>query len=285
MTMLTLSTKDLPGIIDTVASWQREGLPVQVHPGDLGWYQRFGSQALASALRVWTRDGEIAAVGFLDESELIRMAISPNHAADESLAEAVVTDIEIALSDLLPPGTGIVEARFGSALQHTLTEAGWTPDEPWTVLHRDLAGPKPPTELRFEAVEADDVDDRISVEAAAFPGSSLTVERWTSMAAGHAYRQARCLVGYSTDGAAVGATTVWSAGRGRPGIIEPLGVHGDHRGRGYGTEMAIGAATALRSMGASSVTVATPAYNTAAVATYRAAWMDSLGEVRDFRRP
>ena len=45
-------TTDLPDIIDTVSFWQREGLPVQVHPGDLGWYQRFGADALASALRV-----------------------------------------------------------------------------------------------------------------------------------------------------------------------------------------------------------------------------------------
>lgn len=283
--MMIPSAEDLSNIIDAVASWQREGLPVQVHPGDLGWYQRFGSQALASGLRVWTRYGEIAAVGFLDETELIRMAISPDHAADETLAEAVVTDIETTLSDLLPPGTGIVESRFGPALQHTLNEAAWTPDEPWTVLHRALSDSVPPTSLRFETVEADAIADRVSVESAAFPGASLTAERWQLMAAGHAYQQARCLVGYSTDGAAVGATTVWSAGHGRPGIIEPLGVHGDHRGLGYGTEMAIGGASALRSMGASSVNVATPSSNTAAVATYRAAGMDSLGEVRDFRRP
>ena len=283
--MMIPSAEDLSNIIDAVASWQREGLPVQVHPGDLGWYQRFGEDALASALRVWTHDGKTAAVGFLDESELIRMALSPDHAANATLAEAVVTDLGTSLSDLLPPGTGIVEARFGPALQHTLTEAGWTLDEPWTVLHRNLADPVPPTALRFEAVEADDVDDRISVEAAAFPGSSLTAERWNLMSAGRAYRQARCLVGYSAGGAAVAAATVWSAGRGRPGIIEPLGVHSDHRGHGYGRDIALGAASALRSMGASSITVATPSSNHAAVATYRAAGMGILGDVRDFRRP
>ena len=72
-------------IIDAVASWQREGLPVQVHPGDLGWYQRFGSQALASGLRVWTRYGEIAAVGFLDETEPFAWRSRPTM-ADETLA-------------------------------------------------------------------------------------------------------------------------------------------------------------------------------------------------------
>ncbi|WP_436326522.1 GNAT family N-acetyltransferase [Brevibacterium sp. FAM 27836] len=69
------------------------------------------------------------------------------------------------------------------------------------------------------------------------------------------------------------------------GIIEPLGVHSEHRGHGFGTEMALGAASALRSMEASSITVATPPSNVAAVAAYRAAGMGNLGEVFDFCRP
>ncbi|MCS4591622.1 GNAT family N-acetyltransferase [Brevibacterium sediminis] len=282
--MLTPTTTDLPDIIDTVASWQREGLPVQVHPGDLGWYQRFGADALASALRVWTVGDEPAAVGFLDESELIRMAVSPDYADDRALAEAILADLNGDLSELLPAGKGIVEARFGSALQNTLTEAGWGSDEPWTQLSRALEASVPPVPLRIEAVTADLVDDRISVEAAAFPGSSLTRERWEQMAGGYACRQARCLIGYA-EGEAVGATTVWSAGRGRPGLIEPLGVDAAHRGHGFGVAIAEAAAATLRAMGASSVTVATPSSNTAAVAAYKAAGMDSLGEVTDFRRP
>jgi ribosomal protein S18 acetylase RimI-like enzyme len=289
MTMLKPTTTDLPGIIDTVGSWQREGLPLQVHPGDLGWYQRFGAEALASALRVWTVGDDPAAVGFLDESELIRMAISPDHSDDQALAEAILADFTGDLTELLPAGKGIVEARFGSALQHTLTEAGWGSDEAWTTLHRDLSEPIPSVTQRIETVDPDRADnriaDRIAVESSAFPGSSLTADRWRSMADGHAYKQAKCLVGFTADGAPAGATTVWSAGPRRPGVIEPLGVHGDHRGHGFGVEMTLAAAAALREMGASSVTVATPTSNTVAVATYRAAGMSILGEVRDFCRP
>ncbi|WP_193627372.1 GNAT family N-acetyltransferase [Brevibacterium sp. CFH 10365] len=71
----------------------------------------------------------------------------------------------------------------------------------------------------------------------------------------------------------------------RTGIVEPLGVHSEHRGYGFGTGMTLGAASVLRDMGASSITVATPSSNDAAVAAYRAAGMDSLGEVRDHLRP
>lgn len=151
--MLTPTTTDLPDVIDTVASWQREGLPVQVHPGDPGWYQRFGADALASALRVWTVGDEPAAVGFLDESELIRMAISPDRTDDGVLAEVILADLNGNLSDLLPAGRGIVESRFGSALQHALTAAGWKFDEPWTTLHRGLSEPTPPIALRVETVD------------------------------------------------------------------------------------------------------------------------------------
>ncbi|WP_408652342.1 GNAT family N-acetyltransferase [Jatrophihabitans sp.] len=69
------------------------------------------------------------------------------------------------------------------------------------------------------------------------------------MAAGITYRQARCPVGYDDEGVAVAAATVWSAGPGRPGLLEPVGVHQDHRGGGYGRSITLAAAAALRDMG------------------------------------
>lgn len=286
--MITLGTPlvgDLPFVIDAVASWQRDGLPVQVHPGDLGWYERFGSAALASALRVWSRDDDVVAVGFLDEQNLIRMAVAPAAASDELVARCIAEDFIAALDEVLPPGTGVVEARFGPALQRVLTDRGWTPDDPWTPLHRDLAVSVPVRSLHVTVVEPASIEDRITVETAAFPGSSLTADRWRQMAGGHAYRNAQCLVGYDPDADAVAATTIWSAGPGRPGLIEPLGVHAGHRGQGHGVAMTLAAAAALREMGCSSAVVATPSSNLAAVATYQAAGFVTAGEVHDFCRP
>lgn len=285
MRMTTPSVADLPDVIDAVASWQIEGLLVQVHPGDLGWYERFGAQALAAALRVWVRDGEMVAVGLLDESELIRMAIAPAIADDVDIAEHIADDFAGPLDDLLPAGSGVVEARFGRALQRVLTSRGWTADDPWTPLHRDLSGAAPRSSLRIKVVGPELIEDRVMVQAAAFPGSSLSVERWHQMARGYAYRNAGCLVGYDEDEVAVATATVWSAGRGRPGVLEPLGVHADHRGQGYGVSIALAAAEALHGMGCSSATVATPSSNAAAVAAYHAAGFVSSGDVVDFCRP
>lgn len=105
------------------------------------------------------------------------------------------------------------------------------------------------------------------------------------MAASLAYRRARCLIAYDRDDNAVAATTVWSAGHGRPGLIEPLSAHRDHRGHGYGRAITVSAAAALQEMGSSSATVCTPSSNVGGVAAYVPAGFEKLPDVTDFRRP
>ncbi len=105
------------------------------------------------------------------------------------------------------------------------------------------------------------------------------------MAAASPYRQARCLVAVDERGDAVAGVTVWSAGSGRPGLLEPMGVHRDHRGHGYGTAITVAAAAALRELGSSSATVCTRSANVGGVATYAAAGFQRLPDATDFRRP
>ena len=56
----------LGGVAGVLREWQYEGAPVQLHPGDLGWFWRFGAEATAAAVRTWSRAGRILAVGLLD---------------------------------------------------------------------------------------------------------------------------------------------------------------------------------------------------------------------------
>ncbi|MGW6228716.1 GNAT family N-acetyltransferase, partial [Cellulosimicrobium cellulans] len=98
--------------------------------------------------------------------------------------------------------------------------------------------------------------------------------------------------GEAVDGEAVdvgGATAVavigvWSAGPGRPGLIEPMGVHAAHRGRGLGRAVTLAGLAALRELGSSSALVATPASNVGGVATYVSAGFTHLPERFDRRR-
>src|SRR5690606_23944261 len=80
-------------VVDVLREWQHDGAPMQLHPGDLGWFWRFGAEATAAAVRAWRRDGRIVAVGLLDRPELLRLTIAPDAQRDEELARRLVEDM------------------------------------------------------------------------------------------------------------------------------------------------------------------------------------------------
>jgi GNAT superfamily N-acetyltransferase len=282
---LELTTPPADGldpVLSDLASWQRDGLPIQLHPGDLGWQWRLGSTGLANALRVWSAGQETVAIGFADQASLIRMAIAPSADEDEELAQAIVRDLEDPTRGVLTDHRVIIEARFGQAFRSLLRQRGWIDGEPWTPLVHDLQGPVEVSRLRVEIVGPDRIADRVAVQRAAFDRSTFTADLWQVMSQSPAYRHARCLVGYDGEHNAVAAVTVWSAGEGRPGLLEPMGVHRDHRGHGYGTAISGSAAAALRDLGASSALVVTPSANISAVAAYASAGFRRMPDVTDY---
>jgi GNAT superfamily N-acetyltransferase len=267
--------------VDALRDWQYEGAPMQLHPGDLGWFWRFGAAATAAAVRTWSRDGRILAVGLLDGPTLLRLAIAPDAQRDEELAGQLVDDPTAPARGVLMEGKAYVEAPIGALVHDLLSEHGWNTDEPWTPLHRDLTEPVKDPGVRIEVIGPEQAPVRTAVQRGSFDGSTFTDERWHAMAAGLPYADARCLVAYDERGTAVAAVTVWSAGPGKPGLLEPMGVHREHRGQGYGTAITVAAAAALQTKGSSSAIVCAPSSNVGAVATYRSAGFDPRPEVRD----
>jgi ribosomal protein S18 acetylase RimI-like enzyme len=274
-------TDALGDAVDALRDWQRDGSPFQLHPGDLGWFWRFGAAATAAAVRTWSRDDRILAVGLLDGPALLRLGVDPGVQREEELAQQLVADLTDPEHDVLPAGRAAVEAPKDALVQQRLAEAGWDTDEPWTPLRRDLTAPVEDPGVRIEVIEPKQAHVRVAVQRASFDRSTFTDERWHAMAAGSPYADAQCLVAYDDQARAVAAVTVWSAGEGKPGLLEPLGVHREHRGSGYGKAITVAAAAALREMGSSSAVVCTPSANVGGVATYKAAGFQSLGEVRD----
>lgn len=268
-------------MVDALRQWQHDTAPMQLHPGDVGWFRRHGAEATAAAVRTWSRDGRILAAGLLDGSRLLRVTMAPDARRDEELARRLADDLTRPGCGVLPAGRAAVEAPRDALLQERLADAGWGLDEPWRPLRRDLAEPVEDPGVRVEAIGPDRAGERAAVHRAAFDGSTFTEERWHAMAGGAPYADARCLIAYDDHGVAVGALTVWSAGPGRPGLLEPVGVHRDHRGHGYGRALAVAGAAALRELGSSSAVVCTPSANVAAVATYRSAGFRDLPEVHD----
>jgi len=275
---------ELAGVVTALRAWQHDASPMQLHPGDLGWHWRWGAEAVAAAVRTWSRDGQLLAIGFLDGPDVLRATVAPPAWRDDTLAHRVVADLGDPSRGVLPAGKVAVEAPNGSRVQDLLTELGWGAGESWTPLSRDLAKPVEATPLRLEVVSADRPDAFTAVHRSAWDSPRFTDDLWREMASGLPFADARCLLARDARGVAVAGVTVWSAGEGKPGLLEPMGVHADHRGHGHGRSICVAAAAELRRMGASSALVCTETARTAAVATYRSAGFRALPERQDRSR-
>ena len=271
-------------VLDILRGWQKDEASVQLHPGDLGWFWRFGRDAAASATRTWRRDGDVVAIGLLDEPFWLRVAIAPDLHQDEPLARQLAADVSNPDRGVLPMENVWFDVPRGALLRDVMSSLGWEATEAWMPLSRDLVDPVEAPGVRIEKGEPARMAERIAVQRASFEGSTFTEERWRAMTGGPAYAAAQCLLAYDEGGAAVAAVTVWSAGPGRPGLLEPMGVHREHRGRGYGRAISLAAAAALREMGSSSAVVCTPASYDGAIATYEAAGFRRLPQRWDLHR-
>ena len=283
-TLRTPTADELEDVLAALRRWQREDL-LQLHPGDLGWHHLRGADLTAQNLRLWSRGSRPAALGMLDGHDLLRLAIAPQFAEDEPLARRLAEDLLDPERGILPSGQAFLEARSAFGLRTVLQEHGWSEGEAWVPLRRDLAEPVTvPETLTIEPVRQSTAGEYAEVHRSAFDSRSLTVERVLTMLDGPAHRDAASLLGRDETGNAVAVISVWSAGPGRPGLIEPLGVHRDHRGWGHGRAMCLAGTAQLRVMGASSATVCTPRALTGAVATYVSAGYRELGDVPDLQR-
>ncbi|WP_309081747.1 GNAT family N-acetyltransferase [Zhihengliuella sp.] len=291
----TPTAPELPAIVDALRSWQQDGLPIQLHPGDLGWSWQIGAEGLAARLRIWAGRREVLAVGMLDGPDVLRLGIAPHAAADAALAQAIAADLSDPSREVLPDGPVSVEARFGPALRKQFAARGWQPGEVWAPFVLDLDARLPDVEVPVVSLDvgrdgftapdspaAELVAAWSRVHAAAFDSTRFTVDRWQMTANGYPYASARCLLALDPERGPVATSIVWSAGPGRPGLIEPLGVEPDARGSGFGRAITLASAHALRALGSSSVLVCTPAANTPATATYAAAGFQRLPDAADF---
>lgn len=295
--MTTPAVADLPRIAVDLSEWQSDRESLQLHPGDLGWHSLAGAARTAADLRIWSRHGKMVALGLLDEPAVLRMAIHPGAHDDDALAQQIGSDVHHPDRGVLPTGEVLIEARGARSLHRAMLDEGWTTGDPWTPFHYDFSQPPrddrvEKSEVRVETLDPDQAETWVSVHWSAFKGTPFggadkrrLMERWGAMTKGPFCDLARHLIAFDSRDNAVAVTTVWSAGAGRPGLIEPMGVHRDHRGRGYGVAITRAGVTALRDSGSSGVFVAAEGSNAGALATYAGAGFTAQESVADLKRP
>ncbi|CAN5595621.1 hypothetical protein BH23ACT6_BH23ACT6_20160 [soil metagenome] len=168
------------------------GPPMQLHPGDVGWFWRFGAETTAAAVRTWRLAGKILAVGLQDQPHLLRLAIASDAQQDTELAQRLATDVTDRQRGVLAEPKASVEAPAGAMVHDLLFEGGWSVDEPWTPLRCDLSElPKAPS-VRIETTGPEEAHTRVAVQRASFDSLTFTGERWESMGVhrdhrGHGY--------------------------------------------------------------------------------------------------
>ena len=287
----TPDVDELGEICSVLGEWQHDGGPLHLHPGDLGWYSLRGPAATAAATRVWSQGDTILAIALLDGPELMRFAIDPTRRQDAVLALRIVSDVNNPMAGILSAGTATIEARGAVSLIDQLAQNDWSPDEPWAPLHHDMAATTKMSGFQIETVEPGQTAEWVAVHWSAFRGTPIPdgriqrfVDGWRLATESPFLDLGRILSLRCSDGGVVAVAAVWSAGGGRPGLIEPLAVHREHRGRGYGTVMTNAAVDALRQMGSSSAIVCAETSNAGAVATYLAAGFTAHPDVTDRHR-
>lgn len=290
---LTPDPEQLNAVAARLSLWQSDPWVGHLHPGDLGWHSSVGAEQMAADLRVWERDGQPIAIGMADGPAVLRMAVDPEAAEDREVAERIAVDLD----ETATGREAVIEARGATALRKALRGAGWVEDEPWTPMTMELTTRLDLTRLdqaRLRIVDAglDTASDWAGVHWSSFRGTpfdddsrSRFVDRWAQIINGPFADRAHSLIAYDADGSPVAVTTVWTAGPGRPGLVEPMGVHRERHGKGYGVAITLAGARTLQRHGASSVVVAAENSNPAALATYRAAGFTAHEQATDLTRP
>ena len=134
ITLEPATADSLDEAAEALASWQDEGAPVQLTRVTSGGTGNWATENLAAALRVWRRDGQIMAVGLVEDAGLVRMGVAPIVDRDDAFAARLLADLSDPERGVLPADDASVEARSGTAFRRLLTESGWVADESWTPL-------------------------------------------------------------------------------------------------------------------------------------------------------
>lgn len=270
-------------VLAALRAWEPPaGCGWQLQAGDLGWALRFEPAVAAERISIWWRGAEPVAVVLSDQPTTARCAVHPAHLNDPDLAAAMAADLTARL-DRADGGPWIDPPPGPSALTRALLTAGFEPDpDIWLHLWQPLSPGDPPAAGGVRPRTRADLPTRVELQHRAFPGSSLTAERYARLTTVPGYRPDLDLVHEHTGGTLTAFCLAWLGPPGGTALLEPVGTDPDHRRAGHAAATVRAATHRLAALGATGLAVIVPAANRPAVRLYRALGMTAVAERRSY---
>ncbi len=150
----------------------------------------------------------------------------------------------------------------------------------------DLAAPDLPDGYVVGTIETEaDVASRVDAGHAAFPGSTMTVEKYHYCRTTPLYRPALDTIVRGPDGSVVAFALGWLDPLSGGVELEPVGVRPDHQRRGLGLAVCRAALRAAGALGGHEVVIAAERANPAAVGLYSSLGLEITASVVAWSRP
>jgi GNAT superfamily N-acetyltransferase len=239
----------LPAMQDLASRcWSPDGFR---HPGQLAWSVGYAlpEDLDHGPVRLWYDGEEVAAYAWLEEPTWAELCVLPTHGH-------LVSELAAWLAETADGELATMIGDNETWLVDGLVAAGWslTREAPWMTQHSlDLAALPPVPEVDgycFRATRPDEAADRAACHRGAWEGSKVSEA---------AYRRLMTLPPYHPeldwvvehDGAMIASALVWWDERTGSALVEPVGTHPGHQGRGLAGAVSVAALTAARDLGAS----------------------------------
>ena len=149
----------------------------------------------------------------------------------------------------------------------------------------DLSAPSLPDGYALGTIDTDaDVAARVACGIAAFPGSTMTVEKYAFCRSTPLYRPGLDTIVRGPDGTVVAFALAWLDPLTGGVELEPVGVHPDHQRTGLGRAVCRAALRNARSVGGNDAVIAAERMNPGAMGLYGSLGLEATARVAAYRR-
>ena len=231
----------------TSRCWTPDGFR---HPGQLAWSLGYAlpEDLDHGPVRLWYDGDEVAAYAWLEDPIWAEICVHPS-------AAALVPEVAAWLAETAEGALTSMIGENEAWLVEGLVAAGWslTHEAPWMTQHSlDLADLPPLPTLdgyTFRAIRTDEAAARAACHRGAWEGSKVSEAAYRRLMTLPPYRPELDWV-VEHDGEMVASALVWwDEGTGST-LVEPVGTHPAHQGRGLAGAVSVAALTAARDLGA-----------------------------------